>query len=170
MLVFHHWKCGRVVECTAFEKRHARKGIGGSNPPTSACEPERSSVRGWPVPIFDLVLGRHGDIFYEFIFGRTLSSRSVRAVTKSSHFRRLKITLFDKRLISFYSKYGQLCPYERSAHMALGQAGHQHFTGTKGGKRVRRKGKGLNKKLRSKKKGTHRNKYAVFSQVKTAPR
>ncbi len=30
------WKCGRVVECTAFEKRHARKGIRGSNPLTSA--------------------------------------------------------------------------------------------------------------------------------------
>lgn len=30
------WKCGRVVECTAFEKRHGRKVIRGSNPLTSA--------------------------------------------------------------------------------------------------------------------------------------
>ena len=27
---------GRVVECTALEMRHTRKGIGGSNPPLSA--------------------------------------------------------------------------------------------------------------------------------------
>jgi hypothetical protein len=27
---------GRVVECTALEMRHARKGIGGSNPSLSA--------------------------------------------------------------------------------------------------------------------------------------
>ena len=29
-------RCARVVEWGALEKRYARKGIGGSNPPTSA--------------------------------------------------------------------------------------------------------------------------------------
>ena len=30
------WRGGRVVECTALEMRHTRKGIGGSNPSLSA--------------------------------------------------------------------------------------------------------------------------------------
>ncbi len=44
-----------------------------------------------------------------------------------------------------------------------GKHGHPvnvlHFTGTKGGKRVRRKGKGLNRKMRRMKRGKHVNKY-----------
>lgn len=44
------------------------------------------------------------------------------------------------------------------------KAGHtvtqQHFTGKQGGKRHHRVGKGLTKKQRRKKRGTHHNKYA----------
>ncbi|MBI4276730.1 hypothetical protein HY629_02730 [Candidatus Uhrbacteria bacterium] len=42
----------------------------------------------------------------------------------------------------------------------------QHFTGTRGGKRTRRKGKGLSKKQRTARRGTHENKYEHLSQAK----
>jgi hypothetical protein len=33
---YEAWRGGRVVECTALEMRHTRKGIAGSNPALSA--------------------------------------------------------------------------------------------------------------------------------------
>ena len=48
--------------------------------------------------------------------------------------------------------------------MALGQSGHQHFTGKKAGKRVVRKGK--SKKERLKNRGDHKNKYAHLAPKK----
>ena len=36
---------GRVVECTALEMRHTRKGIGGSNPSLSASIPKKNIAK-----------------------------------------------------------------------------------------------------------------------------
>lgn len=84
------------------------------------------------------------------------------------------ICLFDNKHYRVIMPHGKFFDLEKKMFKPLGMSKHRksgyttpcsHFTGCKGGKRLRRKGKDLSRKERRKKRGTHKNKYAHLSQV-----